>query len=315
MYVIKEKPEDFVVEEVFDFVPGKGPYSYYLMEKRNITTLDACSRIAKALHIPCKYIKWAGNKDKLAVTRQHISIYKAQNAEKPNLADIKLTFLGQSMVQMHLGAHASNRFVITVRDVTEKNLDTDKVPNYFGEQRFSSNNAEVGKMIVKREFKKASEMIENESVQRHLSKNPNDHIGAIRELPSTLLKLYVHSYQSLLWNRVAGLCLSTKENIEVQIIGFGTIIGTDKISNSVKQVMEQEGINSRDFIIREIPLASVEGGARKLYMEVKDFECEWSDDEAHKDKKKAVLRFLLPKGSYATVLIRHLFGENLNNPQ
>lgn len=313
MYIIKEKPEDFVVEEVFEFIPATGPYSVYVLEKRNMTTLDACSRIAKALKIQQKNIKWAGNKDKVAVTRQHISIYRA-GAEKLQLEGIEIKFRGYAGEPIYLGAHKGNKFAITVRNVAEKKLDTDNVPNYFGEQRFSSNNAEVGKLIIRKDFKKASQLISNPSVKDYLLKNPTDYIGAIRQLPRTVLMIYVHSYQSLLWNMVAESCLDERKDAEVQIIGFGTRIGTDKVSNAVKQVMEQEGINTRDFIIREIPDASVEGGTRRLFMEAKDFECEWCEDDMHENKKKAVIKFFLSKGSYATVLVRHLFAQNLSNP-
>ncbi|RMZ75158.1 hypothetical protein DV737_g5428, partial [Chaetothyriales sp. CBS 132003] len=41
------------------------------------------------------------------------------------------------------------------------------------------------------------------AVIRHLSKSPNDHLGALLVIPRTLRTLYVHAYQSRVWNMVA----------------------------------------------------------------------------------------------------------------
>ena len=53
----------------------------------------------------------------------------------------------------------------------------------------------------------------------HLSRNENDYIGALRELPESLLKMLVHSYQSLIFNRVLDQRIRHGEEINKPIIG------------------------------------------------------------------------------------------------
>ena len=77
MYTLKKQPEDFNVREVMDLkLSPQGQYSYYLLKKRNYTTERAVQRVSEMLHIPRKIINFAGNKDKVAVTEQYISINK-----------------------------------------------------------------------------------------------------------------------------------------------------------------------------------------------------------------------------------------------
>ena len=65
--------------------------------------------------------------------------------------------------------------------------------------------------------------------------------------------------------------------------------------------MNKEKITQRDFIIRAMPELSSEGIIRDTYMDLKDFSAEIEED-------KAILRFKLGKGSYATVFIHTVLG-------
>jgi tRNA pseudouridine13 synthase len=76
MLKFKEYPEDFIVEEFIDFKKQKGDFYYYILEKKNYNTLDAVNKIAEKLKINKNKIRFAGLKDRKAVTKQYISIYK-----------------------------------------------------------------------------------------------------------------------------------------------------------------------------------------------------------------------------------------------
>src|SRR3989344_6671605 len=93
--IIKEVPEDFCVKEISKLkIDDKGRYCYYLLKKRNYNTLDAIRRISERLRIDMIRVGYAGNKDKIAVTEQYISIkdYKIDNLK---LKDIELLFIGK----------------------------------------------------------------------------------------------------------------------------------------------------------------------------------------------------------------------------
>ena len=248
MYKLKQIPEDFIVNEISNFeVKGKGNYSYYILRKKNYSTLRAAEHIAEKIGIPLKWIGFAGNKDKAAITSQLISI-KNKKADGISLKDIELNYLGSGDEPISLGDLEGNRFEITIRNLDDS--DTEKLKtlsgkikfkNYFGEQRFSKNNAEIGKAIIKRDFKKAAILAGegNESVKQCLDRNKTDYIGAIRTIPLKALKIYVHAYQSWIFNKIAGT-LNCDEDIKIPIVGFGTEIKDDEIGNAVKEIMESK---------------------------------------------------------------------------
>ncbi|MBN2112052.1 tRNA pseudouridine(13) synthase TruD, partial [Candidatus Woesearchaeota archaeon] len=271
------------------------------LKKRNYTTLRALQHIAEALKIQLKRFGFAGTKDKNAVTEQVISVrgIGKEMLEKVKLKDIEIKFLGKGEKPASLGDLEGNYFEIIVRECGKKPKKLEKFRNLFGEQRFSKNNAEVGKAIVKKDFERAVSLIsenkgDNEQVlARYLKQNPKDFVGALRKIPIKILKMYVHAYQSCLWNRIAEK--SSKD--EIQIIGFGT-----ETNEEIDRIMKEEGISTRDFIIKGIPELSSEGGSRKVFAEVKDLKTE------QLDKKTEKLSFFLPKGCYATELVRQMFS-------
>jgi tRNA pseudouridine13 synthase len=331
MYKIKETPEDFVVKEITNVkAEEKGSYSYFWLKKRDYTTVKAVEKVAERLRIPVKNIGFAGSKDKRAVTEQLISI-KNCGVKGLELKDIKLKYFGKGINPISLGDLKGNEFVITVKDYGKINDKIRDIPNYFDEQRFSKNNAEVGKAIVKKDFKNAVELIlENkgdfeEKLRGYLKQKPTDYIGALRKINKKILKLYIHAYQSYIFNETVNQYLKIKtintENIinkeltiekdiiknkikkkKIPIIGFGSEIKDEEIKKIVDGILEKEGINLRDFIIPQIPELSSEGIDRELFIDVKDFKI------VEKEKDKIVLSFSLPKGAYATIVVKNLFN-------
>ncbi|MEM4245358.1 MAG: tRNA pseudouridine(13) synthase TruD, partial [Candidatus Nanoarchaeia archaeon] len=79
-------------------------------------------------------------------------------------------------------------------------------------------------------------------------------------------------------------------------------------ANIYHDIMLREKIKKEDFIMRSIPELSSEGGYRKMFVQVEDLKVYYSKDELNKGKLKAVLDFKLPPGSYATIVIKKMFG-------
>ncbi|MBL7056576.1 tRNA pseudouridine(13) synthase TruD [Candidatus Woesearchaeota archaeon] len=328
MYKIKQVPEDFIVKEINEVkIEDNGKYAYFILKKKNYNTSKAIDIIIDVLHADKKNVQFAGNKDKNALTEQLISIKNGnKNMENVVLKDIELKYLGNGHEEIYLGNLDGNKFEITLRNLENKDITSLKkkidgkevlMPNYFGQQRFSTKNKEIGKSIIKKDFKESIKLIlETDSdceglIKKHLEKSNNDFVGALKIIPPRLLKLYVHSYQSYLFNKtLEGYPKKNKtdHNIEIPLIGFGTEIKTDEIRKMMEKLMEEEQITERDFIIRQIPYLSCEGEGRKGFVKVNDFEIlKEEKDELNESKEKMIVKFSLPKGSYATVLIEILF--------
>ncbi|HLD85629.1 MAG TPA: tRNA pseudouridine(13) synthase TruD [archaeon] len=218
-------PEDFVVEEVIDpkflrkFERGaekvvyvKGPYTLYLLKKRNLTTEEALKIIAAKFKIPVASVGFAGLKDKFAVTSQYISIKGSFDgfAEK----NISLEGVGKTNKHISIGNLIANKFSITLHNCDAGKIEksfhsTKKMPNFFGPQRFGSkkNNHEIGKLIVDKKFAEALNMI-NASGGRYAS---------LKHVEKRKLKFYINAYQSEIFNKK--LEITTKTG-KIKIPGF-----------------------------------------------------------------------------------------------
>ncbi len=131
-----------------------------------MTTIDALSKIAKALNILTRDIGYAGLKDAKAITRQWISIehIEPEKLSQLDIANIKILKLDRHTNKIKLGHLSANKFIIRLREVNQPIeqsvqlaqdimavLAKKGVPNYFGPQRFG-NRAEnhlLGELIIK----------------------------------------------------------------------------------------------------------------------------------------------------------------------
>ena len=318
MYKIKQIPEDFVVKELASHeLDDSGNYSYFVLKKKNYNTLDAVKLLSKFLRVPIRYIGFAGTKDKNALTEQVCSVYRVpkEKLERLRLKDIQIIFIGKGKKPISLGDLKGNSFRIVVRNLTSrikrKKIIVKKIPNYFGKQRFSQSNIDIGRYIVKRNFQKAVELINQKEVKFYLEDNPGDFAGAIRQIPLKLRKMYVHAYQAHLWNRTAEEYLKTKpmRNEKIPILGFSTELKQDSVGKIIRRLMNEEEITQRDFIIKNIPELSSEGGQRDLFVTPENvLISEPEEDELNKNRYKVNVGFVLPKGCYATTVIEELFS-------
>jgi len=240
--IIKDRPDDFIVEEIplrksgglSDGLSGglgsawddAGEFCVFKLTKIDLNTEQAMEILSRKFHIPLTNIKYAGTKDKRAVTTQYISIPNKQGVKGINLneGNLKLEHVGYSDVPLSLGTLKGNRFIITVRDPTDdelksleskqsKNLadtgnihqDTFIIPNYFDDQRFSKNNLGIGIAILKKEYAKAVELLLSDpyydnTLRTRFEAFPNDHIGMLSRVSKKILLMFIHSVQSYIFN-------------------------------------------------------------------------------------------------------------------
>lgn len=340
MYQLKRIPEDFRVTEISNVkIKDLGKYIYFTLAKRERDTLEAVKKIAQALNITEKQLGFAGSKDRNAITTQVCSVIGVSKERllSVKIKDVAIEFLGYGDAPISLGDLEGNKFEIVVRNLDEakpQNLLQRYIPNYFDEQRFSKHNVEIGKYILKKEFKPAAKLIDDKECSKHLQGKPNDAVGALKKLPIRLLRIYLNSYQSYLWNETLGRYLKKKGKIlsevkyslgkfifveepeqfiklKVPIIGFGSedLAAGKEIKMFINELMAEEKLNYSDFVIKQIPELTLEGELRAAFVEVKDLQFgKPQEDELNSGRKKLRLSFFLSKGSYATMAVKGMFG-------
>ncbi len=355
---IKQKPEDFYVEEIIKLNKKKvGNYIYFWLAKNNWTTQRAINAVARALRISQRRLKFAGTKDKHAVTKQAVSAFKIakEDLENIKIKDIEIKFISYGNNQISLGDLTGNKFRIVARDLTKEDLEifSRKIkaikksgfPNYFGEQRFGRGNTHlIGKEIIKgrlwdtvrliltfrgeRESVEASEAREfaeknwgnwkeiikkfprflglETAVLNWLVKYPNDFAGALRKIPKPIRKMYIHAYQSWIFNKALE---KTEAKGKLIVPGYESKLGNSKFDKEVKRILAEEGISLSDFKCARVPEIASAGDFREAVVKVKKFKAgKIQKDELNKGRSKIKLEFELSKGVYATVLLQELFN-------
>lgn len=318
---LKQIPEDFIVKETANLPLGEGKFSYFILRKKQWNTLDAISEISKRLNMRQGNIRFAGLKDKQAVTQQYISIEGgSKDIEKLEIKDIELKYVGQGKERMHTEIMTGNEFVITIRALDEQMKSPPKfIPNYFDDQRFGNNatNHLAGRALVKKDFGEACKLLK-------LNAKGNEYVNALTK-DQDILKLCFNAYQSFLFNealaeyvkkkkaaaevgynagKLAFADFSSVSNFEMPLIHFDTEL-EGEIKMIYEAVLKKEGIRQSDFLIRQLPNLIQPSPMRLAFFSPKDFKTiSFSDDELNKGKKKQVVSFSLPKGSYATIVIK-----------
>jgi tRNA pseudouridine13 synthase len=145
---LKQRPEDFQVEELTDVTPGeRGAFAFYRLEKRGWTTPDAVQAIRRRWDLDLGRLSYGGLKDRHAHTVQYLTIFKGPRRRLTH-HEVHLEYLGQIEMPYASQHIRANRFHLTLRDLTSEaiaratealaQVAQNGVPNYFDDQRFGS---------------------------------------------------------------------------------------------------------------------------------------------------------------------------------
>lgn len=158
-----------------------------------------------------------------------------------------------------------------------------------------------------------------------------DAVSALRAVPITIRRLFVQAYQAYIFNKCLSVAIANGEDLLEPVAGdlcfemegpatFGRIIKYDPASKAkmvpairmagytfqpgrgrfesiTKAILEEEGATAKDFYIKEMQELSQQGGFRQAPL--------WCMDFSY-NKSPLVVSFKLPKGSYATTLLREM---------
>lgn len=160
-----------------------------------------------------------------------------------------------------------------------------------------------------------------------------DSISALRAIPITIRRLFVQAYQAFIFNKCLSRAFLAKEELILAQPGdlcfemegpttFGRIVkfensadkrktvpairmagytfqpGKGRFENITKAILEEENVVAKDFYVKEMQELSQQGGFRQAPL--------WCTDFGYKKGPQLTTSFKLPKGSYATTLLREL---------
>ncbi len=288
--------------------------------------------------------KWAWTTQRISIWG-----IKPEDVDRIKLKDLWVKPITFSEERIKLGDLWGNRFTIKLKDVKAPST-LNEVPNFFGIQRFGEKRPVthlVGKAIVngnlenavktylawpgpgeREETRIAREKLAEDwdwkkalsyfpkhlsyelTLLQHLAKHPNDYANALRRLPRNLLKMFVHAYQSLLFNRYLQKRMKTiglgkaegdiiiDGKVTGPLFGYSMELARGEPGRLEREIMSEEGIRLEDFKVKSLPEASSKGSRRAIVARVYDFEVDGS-----------TIKFKLERGSYATTVLDYLFGN------
>jgi tRNA pseudouridine13 synthase len=141
---------------------------------------------------------------------------------------------------------------------------------------------------------------------QHLSAHPGDYLGALRRLPLRLLRLLIQAYQAYLFNLELSYLLAelgdfrniapTTDTLPLP----GYLTRGIELEGSLGRLMAEEGVSPRDFYVGPLWELSAPGDRRKIRALPGDLRL------AAPRKTSVEVSFLLPRGAYATMLLREI---------
>lgn len=303
---LKRVPEDFVVREIphYEF-SGEGQHVIVEITKINYNTQDVVSDLQRVFEIDERCIGYAGKKDKNAKTSQFLSLDLGVLADLQMVSDkiandlphLSLESITRHINKLKLGHLIGNQFKILLRDIDKGNLSQmelvkDEIldkgfPNYFGPQRFGKENDKYGFEILKGERKTKKRWLK---------------------------MLYLSAFQSKLFNewladrissgefgeRIEGDRFIEKYNsVAGPIFGHKMTEATGDPGEKEKKILSEYELDS--MLFKKFKLA---GNRRVERVFPKSFSYEVLGDDI-------CFEFILPKGCYATSLLREFIKERV----
>jgi len=300
-FTFTQNKYDFIVTELaLNEFSNKGSYLILKIQKVFMTTWELLSYISKKLDIPEHLIGYAGLKDKNATTTQYISIPLIKGNLNKLLDSKQITVLE---IQRHnkklsIGDLKGNNFKIILKDVKEDDLSKiyqvlskiqkHGVPNYFGYQRFGEDY----------DFNRAKDVVYGEEVIRN----------------KKVEHLLISAYQSYFFNAWLNTRVEESKNKDLNKLEIldGDLF-FDKERKVVSGLLPGRKVKRSSLKAREIEenfddeFVYAKGYRRAAWIKVSNIKNKYDAETS-----QLTLDFDLPKGSYATVVIKNLPITNFN---
>ncbi|SDO20526.1 tRNA pseudouridine(13) synthase TruD [Vreelandella arcis] len=316
----RQSPDDFLVDEVLDFAPeGHGEHLWLRIEKRNLTTLEVVKLLSKHCGVTPRDVGYSGMKDRIAVTRQWLSVH-LPGKEAPSGLTQALIEGGVRVLEqvrhprkLKRGVHRYNRFQLRLSGEAVEASEFDHrwaalcqagVPNYVGPQRFgpSGRNLQRAEALLARGWRKRddrhgillstarsflfNELLSARVVDEQWHQPVN---GDTLMLEGTQSVFSVDQVDATLRARADALDLHPA----------GPLWGVGSVSQQAAGEYEAALLNRYPTLCDGLLRSGVKRGQRALRMCL-------SESSLNRDAQSVVLSFGLPRGSFATAVISEL---------
>jgi tRNA pseudouridine13 synthase len=175
------------------------------------------------------------------------------------------------------------------------------------------------------------------SLVDYLITHPTDFKGAVARLRPELQGLYLSAYQSDLWNRILGAWLrrhfateqftfvelklgrvpaplQCRDEQKRQWEGLELPLPSARLkpdpqaewNSIIDEVLREEGLTLKELKIKSLQKPFFTRGERGGCVRPMELQSLGENDEKNKTRKKLLLRFELPRGSYATMLVKRI---------
>lgn len=262
-----------------------------------------------------------------------INFFGEQRTGSPgdeSIAGVRSFDIGRAMLQQNF-AKAVDLLMIGRRFIRGDEMEKKEVQDFRNVWKTSGGDVDKSWKMLPR----GCTLLRERAVLKGLKRYGADkHLEALRCLHRNERLMWIHSYQSYVWNRMASeriarYGLRVVEGDLVQLVngeiriatgdatirsirdvvlplpGRGTIFPSNTIGDLYKQLLNDDGIT---FLGNAPEEGTASGSYRKLicYCENMSYNVESSDVDSKEGFDSLQVSFDLPKGSYATILLREL---------
>ncbi|MBV32132.1 MAG: tRNA pseudouridine synthase D [Porticoccaceae bacterium] len=291
---MKASMMDFCVDEILGFeFSGSGEHLIVNIRKYGQNSRWIAARLAELSGIEEKHVGYCGLKDRFAVTSQWYSLYlpnRCLNIADLSHPDFEVLSLKRHSKKLRRGMHAGNSFKILITDISApqgkleqrlKMINRFGFPNYFAQQRFGFNG---GNLLE-------AERLINSARLRGNSKGQGLFLSAARSwLFNLVLARHITNYHD-------GVVFPLDET--------GPLWGRGRSKpNQGVALVEREALIDWPGWKNALEHTGLTQDRRKLFMHADGLKFNFLDSCQLK------LEFNLPKGVYATALLRELVEFN-----
>jgi tRNA pseudouridine13 synthase len=329
---IRETLEDFVVEEIPVFEPeGEGEHLYVNLKKRGVGTRRLAMDLARHYGLSRTGVGYAGLKDTRSVSTQTISLNLGRFTDEETAEvveymernlPVEVNWAKPHPRKLRAGQLQGNRFTINITGLLVEpaeaaaraeaiagSLRSTGLPNYYGPQRIDGENTRRGREIIKRIHPGGP--VRNRWLRRFLVSSYLDHLCNLY-LRRRLERGY---FSRLLEGDIAkkhstgGLFVVEDSEGEAGRYKAGEISFTAPIygprmwwAEGPSGDLEREIFEESDITLEELKRLDVRG-TRRLGRLLPDITIQETE-------RGLSLEFTLPKGAYATVVLREIMKND-----